>query len=185
MKLRAHNYQLLGTGGVGSYGNMVSQTGNDMLGPPQPSGHDQYFTLYNKCFVAASKIVVRFVNTHATAAQINFVFPTRDVYMTANDITTAGVMRLAFYKWKINAAAHGNDKTTIKHYMSTAQLTGNKMCSTEESYAGTLAAQAGIIWNWYFGFLDAGDVTNQATGYVDWEITYYCKFYDRNNVAVS
>lgn len=184
VKLKTHDWSLLGTGGVGSYGNMLTLGGNSMVPTPQPTGHDQYFAFWNKCYVYGSSLKVMFENATTTAA-IAWTFPTRDTYATANDITTKGVWRLPYSRTKLLGPNNGQGRAMIKTYMSTKKLCGNELASTEESYSQTISTAPAIAWTWYVGFVDAGDVTNQATAWVDYEQVFYCKFYDRENLGTS
>lgn len=181
-----------------TYNEVVSQTGatlatytfrgNSLFDPNytgagnQPLGFDEISAFYQKYRVFASKIVAKYIPTGTP--------PTRIVVKPSNVVTTPATLDAAASTGgaksrDVMPAASTSRPVVIKHFRTTAQILGvSKSAVMDEDFAALVSASPSHTWLWQLTAGSLDGITN-VSGYWDVRITYYCEFYDRNNLAMS
>lgn len=151
------------------------------------TGFDQWSSIYNQCYISASKIKVTFTNTASPCAVT--------LTPTAADPSTTGI------GWpEIGTQGHaknflldydGSDKTqSVEHYMTTSKIWGDRNSHMNPDYWATIDPTTVVARPWYWSICarnyDASDTSAGSTNVI-WliEITYYCKWFAKKLLPES
>lgn len=187
VKLKYENTTQLATSG-GDIGEMIQITGNSTFGL-QPTGHDQWYTFFNRAKVCACKVVARMANTTTVSTVeypiVTFIFPSSTNYgTTVATLLTDGGPRQPWWRQRLVGNPSGSSITTMKHYMTTKKVFGMDLVE-DHSWWETSGAAAQTLWWWYFGIYDPSNTANRSSAAVEYTVTFYVKFFQRLDVANS
>lgn len=156
------------------------------IGGLQPMYYDEFAALYNRYCVLASEIQVSFVNGTSAgqaAYQKVCVYPIADSFGAAN-ITVATERDNC--KYAICGPSNGDQGVmNIRHYAKTTAVVGKAHSEAQDDVlSASVISLPSREWYWHVvaGTLDG--ITGQNI-FMDITITYYIKFYDREDVGQS
>jgi len=145
-----------------------------------------YGQTYDKYVVLGAKIRITFINdTDSSARTVGVVAYTNSSNLSqsadANQLLTQ-----PYCRWRLLGPTQSSRSvTTVNMYMSTQKIFGKKIVDQEEYSAAILGSPAND-YTWYFALFgtnslgsDPFQITYQTA------ITYYVKFYDRNNYIAN
>lgn len=140
------------------------------IGGGQPVGFDQYTALYQKYKCFGSKVVLKYVNTGANVLEMVLT----PKLVAAN--TAADPLTEAFCKWKLVPPSTTAGVRYLTGYMSTRKMYGTG--SFDQSYESATNSLPVNQWFWMFYRADTALTTN-VTGKCYAQVTYYCKFFQK------
>lgn len=148
----------------------------------QPLGYDELSALYQKVEVNGSKIKIKAISTGSTNATSQHdiaIIPTLEA-PSWSAIEDGKANPYAVY------AMMGNSNTrpiTLSKYLSTKKIFG-EVNPNDDNFSHNTAANPTNVWYWYV-LAQPIDRTSNTTVIVDVEIVYYCRFYQRQALALS
>lgn len=189
MRVNINSVKLIQNGTLQNVANEIWSLNDPTNGDTvAPIGWITYKTMYDKYMVVGSKLKITYTNLSQTTPYRAFVIPYQGDNLPINGQTFAGQPRC---KTKYMSVQGGSkDVVTISSYQSLKNITGNrKLNSNDDQYCGyTGSPNSNIIFSepveyyqWSFGVITSnGQPTDdQDPVYVDLEITYYVKFFQK------
>lgn len=176
------------TGGVGAAqifrGNSIYDPDYTGVGG-QPLGHDEWANFYTYYKVHGSSIKVTFLPTVSTVANSNLVCsvcPTLGI-MSTGSFTSVDLMEQPYANWTISGPANGGVIRTLKKYMSTKKIFGQKQID-DDDFEGVFSGNPQNPWYWsVFAFPVDGSSTFTLDMVV--QVTYYVELKNRINLPQS
>lgn len=153
-----------------------------------PQGWNTYINLYNKFLVEACSIKNVFTNTSLTIPQRVYCIPVMDASVPT--YSQSVVTQLPHAKMRyISVQTGGKDCVTLKNYISVSKMVGQKVTPEADNYWGFTGSsnsqesfnQPNDLMYWRFGtaVTSVSNIDAAYPIYVDQEITYYVRFFDR------
>lgn len=160
--------------GNGPFDPDLTGTGN------QPSGYDEWSTLYTFQKTLGSRIKVRMISLAATLTYFRFcVGPNPTTSASYNNAN--GIDNMAVGKYVQTREVVTNTKPQVVDMtMSTAKAVGRSLMAVEneDDYASAIGSLPANQWTWQI-MLDSLDLTNTASVTVIVELWYDVVFFQR------
>lgn len=176
----------------GTFLNIVNIRGNGAYDPEQAAGggqpmyFDQFSALYQRYTVLSSSISCTFVN-RAGVGEAAFtkvgVYPLGDLVapLTLQEATEKDNCKYA----QLGPNTGDQGIIQMNHYAKATQVLGKaKDENTDDTLSAGIGANPAREWFWIV-FAGALDGTAAISLYLDITVTYYVKFYDRQDVSRS
>ncbi len=149
----------------------------------QPLGFDEWSALYRRYRVIACKADVDFINDAGVSAF---------GYVTAENTSSAYTDRSnamePLYQKRANVGQDaGNNQGKISMYLSTAQVRGGPkdIVQYEADLSALVSANPTQEWFWHIGAIGTGSSSNNFSVDIEFTLTYYVEFYDRETLSRS
>lgn len=150
-------------------------------GGHQPLFYDQYIAVYEKYRVFGSSIRIQVVNESTVPAYVIITPSTSPVTLT----TVSAILEQNRASSLRVILPNGYNSSSQKRYCSTKQATGVTYKEIlDQDYAATYGANPINLWYWNLFAESIDNTTNLSLRFIV-TITFYCEFFDRQNVAQS
>lgn len=145
-----------------------------------------YGQVYDKYCVMGCKIRVQFVNLADDFCRTVGVI----AYTNSSNISSSAdsnqLLSQPYCRWRLlGPVASSKSTATMSMYMSTSKIFGKKISNLEEFSAAILGSPAND-YTWYYAVFGT---SRESTSDIDLsyqvQLTYYVKFYDRNNYIAN
>lgn len=149
-------------------------------GSNQPQFWNFYAALYDKYECTGSSITAQYFSTSATSYSICIV-PVHEVADVSSE-DNWGMRELKWVRYK-QSNVYNQNSLKVRHYMSVKRMEGHNLNSI--NYASPVASDPGLIKYWFMQIqtMEGDNISTTATLWL--KMTYYVKFFRRNQVAVS
>lgn len=187
VKLKYYQQPVTFTGAAGAQAQ-TAFSGNSLYDPytsgvgTQPYYYDQYTNLYDKWCVTGSKITVIFANGSSSMLQEIGVQPSQ---LSGNLSSDWPILPLQRFKM-LNVKGADNGIRSITAYCSTAKAYGisKKRVLDDPNFSGATGANPASQWYWLVSAQDFSKASAVSI-VLSVIITYYVKFFDTAEAAVS
>lgn len=145
----------------------------------QPTGFDQWASLYENYRVHGSSPVMRVANLGTVATAIT---ATPSV-SSSGASTYLDTISTPFSRNRLIGPATGMGIGTVKNFMKTVKMVGEKIFNND-NYAAGVTGNPTSSWFWILGFFSMDGATNMNIS-VEIKITYYTEFFKRKQLDQS
>lgn len=173
--------------------------GNDIYQPLgdtsfQPTGWNEWGSMYKRFYVAGSKMTLEVVNTSRSqsvptqACPSVTLLPKPNSALSSLSFTTKRAQEYPYAQTKVLAGPSAGGTTKFKAYMTTNKMFGKTGTKIDDQFSGQ--TESGVpasplqYWWWNIILDSSADGANSQMTFSA-KVTYYVKFYDRVDLAIS
>lgn len=185
LKYRAQGQLTSDANGVVTVNFVGNGPFNTDLGGDQPTGWDQYTSLYRFYYCAGSKMTLEMVNTESDRTWTAGLFPATNQLANGDMASVAPADYPYCTEVLIGQQATSRSYHRWNKYMSTKKIYGYNTAGNS-NFIASIAANPTNAWYWCFYVSTAG--TTPAMGEIMMyrcTITYYINFFGRAELTVS
>jgi hypothetical protein len=142
----------------------------------QPTGFDQWATLYNNYEVVASSIKVTVFNNLAGGSMVICVYPNKN----STALTYSDAIDQAYAKHAAVGPATGVNTKTFRSHISAPKLSGRE--TYDLTYTANVGGNPTVQLYWLLSAFSV-DATTNLDYSMEVEITFWSKFFDRLPLA--